>query len=233
MYVTRHLSQLLKFPDSVAARPEGPNSGFLNSTSVSRDSVFLVPVLNHPSCFNRYYAIVLHGKHKGEAITCSREEDKATCCFCRCVRNVKPRLLDPDNIYQQAPDGFLAYFFRQKGWTIYTKTPHDFKLDTAQGLDSNLRARCPGFDFPPSPASSETLVVGNWYCPFMFVKEGAVKDQVKRSMYHEMTMEQRWDWIFACWNNTYGDQGISVVIDALVDNEEVFVGGIKAVWKMG
>ncbi|XP_011070869.1 uncharacterized protein LOC105156443 [Sesamum indicum] len=292
MYVTRPLSQLLKFPESLAAPPEGPNSGFLviqdqesetyscfgccknrtlkdlpfpqnkeltvkyttssgDSTHVSLDPVFLIPVLNQPLSSNRYYAIVPHRKHKGEAFTCSREEDKATCCFCRCVKDVKPRLLDPHNIYQQleivpyealcstrgsffaksvAPDGFPPYFFRRKGWTIYTKTPDNFSLDTAQGLDFNLRARCPGFDFPPSQESSETLVVGKWYCPFMFVKEGTVRDQVKRSMYYEMTMEQRWERIFACQKNTYGNQGNSVVIDALVDNEEVFVGGSKAVW---
>lgn len=64
----------------------------------------------------------------------------------------------------------------------------------------------------------------------MFVKEGTVKDQGKRSLYYEMTMEQRWGRIFARRKNTYGDQGNSVVIDALVDNEEVFGGGIKAVW---
>ncbi|KAL0327069.1 UNVERIFIED_CONTAM: hypothetical protein Sangu_1784900 [Sesamum angustifolium] len=292
MYVTRPLSQLLKFPESLAAPPEGPNSGFLviqdqesetyscfgccknrtledlpfpqnkeltvryttssgENTHVSLDPVFLIPVLNQPLSSNRYYAIVPHRKHKGEAFTCSREEDKATCCFCRCVKDVKPRLLDPHNIYQQlqivpyealcstrgsffaesvAPDGFPPYFFRRKGWTIYTKTPDNFQLDTALGLDSNLRARRPGFDFPPSQESSETLVVGKWYCPFVFVKEGTVKDQVKRSMYYEMTMEQRWERIFACQKNTYGYQGNSVVIDALVDNEEVFVGGSKAVW---
>ncbi|KAL0446951.1 UNVERIFIED_CONTAM: hypothetical protein Slati_1823000 [Sesamum latifolium] len=49
-------------------------------------------------------------------------------------------------------------------------------------------------------------------------------------MYYEMTMEQRWERIFACRKNPYGDQGSSVVIDALVHNEEVLVGGIKAVW---
>ncbi|KAL0446952.1 UNVERIFIED_CONTAM: hypothetical protein Slati_1823100 [Sesamum latifolium] len=287
MYVTRPLSQLLKFPESLAAPPEGPNSGFLViqdqesetyscfgccknrtlkdlpfpqnkefvTTSTGENTHFrssvLNPVLNQPLSSNRYYAIVPHRKRKGEAFTCSREEDKATCCFCRCVKDVKPRPLDPHNIYQQlkivpyealcsprgsffaesvAPDGFPPYFFRRKGWTIYTKTPDNFQLDTAQGLDSNLRARCPGFDFPPSQESSETLVVGKWYCPFMFVKEGTVRDQVKRSMYYEVTMEQRWERIFACQKNTYGNQGNSVVIDALVDNKEVFVGGSKAVW---
>lgn len=43
-------------------------------------------------------------------------------------------------------------------------------------------------------------------------------------------MEQRWERIFACRKNTNDNQGNSVVIDALADKEEVFVGGNKAVW---
>ncbi|KAL2546316.1 hypothetical protein Fot_15549 [Forsythia ovata] len=121
-------------------------------THVSLNPVYLIPVLNQPVSSNRYYAINRHGKHKGEAFTCSREEDMSTCCFCRCVKDLKPRQLDPSNIYQQIeicpyetlctsrgyffaksvePDGFPPYFFRRKGWSMYSNTPKHFKLDEA------------------------------------------------------------------------------------------------------
>ncbi|XP_047965839.1 uncharacterized protein LOC125210322 [Salvia hispanica] len=210
------------------------------STHSSYDPVFLIPALNHPLSSNRYYAIVPHRKRIGEALTCSKEEDKVTCCFCRCVNDVKPRPLDPRNEYQQfhiAPydaacsskgqfvaksvvsDGFPPYFLRRKGWSIYTKTPHTFTLSEARGLDAGLRASLPELD--------SSRVVGKWYAPFVFVKDGSLRDQVKQSMYYEVVLEQRWEQVFKI-----GNKGIdSVVIDATVEKEEVFVGGIrKAVW---
>ncbi|KAL3636145.1 hypothetical protein CASFOL_020692 [Castilleja foliolosa] len=217
-------------------------------THVSRDAVFLIPLLDQPLSSNRYYAIAPHGKHKGQAFTCSREEDMTTCCFCRCVKDVKPKPLDPRNAYQQfeiapyealcafrhsffansiASDGFPPYFLRRKGWTIDTKTPKTFKLDIAQGLDSKLRARHPEFDFSLSQRSSEPLVVGKWYSPFVFVKEGTLNDQVARSMYYEVTLEQRWEKIFTCRNSSNDTR---VTVDVVLENEEVFVGGRKAVW---
>ncbi|GFQ01381.1 hypothetical protein PHJA_002282000 [Phtheirospermum japonicum] len=220
------------------------------TSSVSLDPVCLIPLLNQPLSSNRYYAIAPHGKHKGEAFTCSREEDKTTCCFCRCVKDVKPRPLDPHNIYQQfeiapyqglcasgdsffasslASDGFPPYFLRREGWTIYTKTPNNFKLDTAQGLDSKLRARLPEFDFSLPQKSSDPVVVGKWYSPFIFVKEGTLSEQVARSMYYEVTLEQRWEKIFACRNNN-NSNGARVAVEVVLENEEVFVGGSKAEW---
>ncbi|KAL3644617.1 hypothetical protein CASFOL_009797 [Castilleja foliolosa] len=220
----------------------------VDKVEISEDPVFFIPVLNQPLSSNHYYAIVPHGKHKGKAFTCSREEDKTSCCFCRCVKDVKPSPLDPHNIYQQfqiAPHqaflaskgsfsatsttsgGFPPYFVRRGGWTIRTKTPHGFKLDTAKGLDSSLRARLPEFNLSLSQNSSQPLVVGKWYSPFMFVKEGTLKDQVKRSMYYEVTLEQIWEKVFAC-RKSNGDN--KVVIEAEVENEEVFVGESKCKW---
>ncbi|KAL9166399.1 hypothetical protein ABFS82_05G026900 [Erythranthe guttata] len=261
MYSTRRLSQLLKSPESVATKPDGPNSGYLviqDEASVtyscfgccknralkelpfpqdkeltvgfgsgkhsSHIPVFLIPVLNQPLSFNRYYAIVPHGKRKGLEI-----------------EDVKPRPLDPCNIYQQfeivpfveecaargaffaksiAEDGFPPYFLRCKGWGIYTETPDNFKLDEAQGLDHKLRSHLP-------QEITTSLVVGKWYSPFIFINEGTtLKDQVKRSMYYELTLEQRWEKVFTC--NSYGEN--SVKIDVVVEKEEVFVRGRKAVW---
>ncbi|CAA2977447.1 Hypothetical predicted protein [Olea europaea subsp. europaea] len=220
-----------------------------DNTYVSVNPVFLIPVLNQAASSNRYYAIKPHGKHKGEAYTCSREEDMSTCCFCRCIKDLKPRQLDPNNSYQQieicpyenlctssgsffaksvGPDGFPPYFLRRKGWSIYTKTPKHFKLDEALGLNSERRARLPEFNFPLSCKSSEAISVGKWYCPFVFIKDGTLEDQLQRSTYYELTLEQRWEQIFTCKNEK--NQGNSVLIDVPIENEEVFVNGNKAVW---
>ncbi|KAH6762003.1 hypothetical protein C2S52_019436 [Perilla frutescens var. hirtella] len=216
-----------------------------DSVQVSLDPLFFIPVLGLPLSSNRYYAIIPHKKRKGEAFTCSREDDKVSCCFCRCVKDVKPRSLDPNNIYQQfeivpydflcsgcggyffansvASDGFPPYFLRRKGWTIFTKTPKHFKLGPALGLDSQLRARLPQLH-----STASTTVVGKWYAPFIFVKEGTLRDQVERSMYYEVTLDQRWDRIFSCRRNVRSDS--HVVIDATIEKEQVFVAGTKASW---
>ncbi|KAH6820986.1 hypothetical protein C2S53_010587 [Perilla frutescens var. hirtella] len=272
MYVTRPLSQLLKSAELVATPPDGPNSGILviqdeefvtyscfgcckntslkalpfpqdkeltltytrgsgHSTQVSLDPLFFIPVLNHPL----------------EAFTCSRiDEDKATSCFCRCIKDEKPRPLDPNNIYQQfeivpydflcsggegyffarsvASDGFTPYFLGRMGWTIFSQTPKHFNLRPALGLDSRLRARLPRLGMV------SVITVGRWYAPFIFVKEGTLRDQVERSMYYEVTLEQRWDRIYSCRRNDPGIMINSVVIDTALEKERVFVGGSKASW---
>ncbi|CAI0458767.1 unnamed protein product [Linum tenue] len=96
-----------------------------------------------------------------------------------------------------AGGGFPPLFLRREGWTIHTSKSRDFKLDEALGVDSNLRARLPDFDFVlPDERTNHILlprVVGKWYCPFLFVKESRmnVKDQVDRSRFYEMTLEQQ------------------------------------------
>lgn len=113
-----------------------------------------------------------------------------TCCFCKHVKDIKTRPLDLKNIYQQveifnngtvckgyfcaksvAADGFPPYFLRRKGWSIHTRTPNS-NLQEAPGTNTALRSRLPAFDFPLSYKSSEAVVVGKWYTPFMFIKDG-------------------------------------------------------------
>ncbi|KAH6802145.1 hypothetical protein C2S51_033591 [Perilla frutescens var. frutescens] len=212
------------------------------ATSTAADSshsLFFIPLLNHPLSSNRYYAVLPHGKHNGEAVASSNEEDEAPCCFSSGIEDAKPRPLDPNDVYQQlviipgsdrgsftaksaAEDGFPPKFLRKKGWTISSKTPPNLKLGAAQGLDSQL----------DSPAASS--VVGKWYTPFIFVKEGTLRDQVERSMYYEVTLEQRWDRIYSCRreddDDHNQDHGNSVVIDATFEKEQVFVGGSRASW---
>ncbi|KAJ8570085.1 hypothetical protein K7X08_006662 [Anisodus acutangulus] len=223
-----------------------------DNRTVSRDNVMFIPVLNKPLSSNQYYAINFQGKHKGQAFTCSTEEDKQTCCFCRCIRDVKPKPLDPEEAYQQfeiclydtgcnakgsfvakslAPDGFPPYFLRRKGWHLCAETPKSFELnDDALGLNAELRQQLPEFNFTPSCKSSE-VVVGKWYCPFVFIKDGTVlKEQMNRSMFYEMTLEQRWEQFFTCQNDNI-NEGNSVPVDVTLDTEVVLIAGTnKATW---
>ncbi|CAA0822456.1 Protein of unknown function (DUF1262 [Striga hermonthica] len=230
--------KFLPFPQDKELRVRYTKTNGLTIT-VFEDHVFLIPVINQPLDSNRYYAIVPHGSRKGE-------DDKTTCCFCRLVNDVEPRPLDPQNVYQQfqiasyhcgcsgcfiatskALDGFPPSFLRREGWTTHTKTTHNIKLDTANGLDPVLRACLPNFDFSISREFSEPLVVGKWYSPFVFIKERTLREQVKFSMYYEWTLEKRWERIFACRNKGNDNR---VVIDDVFEDERAFVGGVRGEW---
>ncbi|GAB4841853.1 hypothetical protein Ancab_039376 [Ancistrocladus abbreviatus] len=220
----------------------------LNCSSDAHKDVFLIPVVNQPLSSNQYYAIKARGRHKGEALSCSkRKEDKVSCCFgCNWVKDAKSRPLNPDDIYQQfefsasttttctgssafvvksvAPDGHPPSILRRGGLTICTSTSRNFAsgVGEAAGIDSALRAQLPYFDFLMSHESPEFTAVGQWYCPFLFVKDGSLRDQIKKSIYYRMTLEQRWERIFAVVNNN--DQGNTVVVDVVVPVEVVNVG---------
>ncbi|PON44540.1 hypothetical protein PanWU01x14_266180 [Parasponia andersonii] len=212
----------------------------------SQDVVF-VPVLNHPLSSNRYFAIVPYCRYKGEAFTSSKEENMGTSCFGRHIQDVKTRPLDPSDAYQQfeiitekhhygftaksiASDGFPPDKLRYKYWTAKMQTPKYYKLmNQALGLNSSLRATLPSFDFPSFNDSSASVVVGKWYCPFMFVEEVMkLEDQVKKSMFYEMTLEQRWVRVFECEN--LEKEGKLVSVNVVVETEDVCVVGRKAAW---
>ncbi|XP_058114955.1 uncharacterized protein LOC131257975 [Magnolia sinica] len=216
-----------------------------NTSTTDSDEAYFIPVLDQPLSSNRYYVIRASGKYKGNACTCSREEDMSTCCFCKSVNDVKPRALDYRDIYQQveiirrhsgsyvaksiAPDGFPPLFLRRKGWEVYTKTPHDFQLGEAHGIDLSPRARLPAFDFPISNKHSRSVVVGKWYIPFMFIKEDGTssKDQMKKSMFYEMYLEQMWDEIHMCENHSTEQN--AVVVNTTVRREIVMISGLEAI----
>lgn len=291
MYVTRRLSQLIEFPNSVSDLPQGPNSGYLviqdeesetyccfglcknrdfqelpfpqnkeltirystgggENRHTSYYKVILVPVLNQPLSSNRYYAIKPHGSHKGEAYACSTDEDMAACCLCNCIKDVKPRPFNTRDIHQQyqicpkeifcasggyfyatpvAPDTYPPTFLRNKGWQISGRTPKNYELDEATGINASLRARLPQFEFPLSYNTSESVVVGKWYCPFVFIKDGILTEQVKKSRYYEMMLEQKWEKIFSR-DNEYGGDGNKVTFDATIQKEVVCVSEREAVW---
>lgn len=109
-----------------------------------------------------------------------------------------------------------------------TKTPKDYKLGEARGVNSALRARLPDLNIPLSYKSTNAVTVGKWYCPFMFIKDRTLRYQVKESLYYEMTLEQRWEQIFER-DNDFSARNV-VTINVVVQNEVVFVGGREAVW---
>ncbi|KMT08390.1 hypothetical protein BVRB_6g140690 [Beta vulgaris subsp. vulgaris] len=175
-----------------------------------------------------------------------------TCCFCiPSIQDEKPRPFDPDDIYQQfvfsktqtffnsnmmlaksiAYDGHPPEFLRREGWTIDGKPLKNSMLREARGLDSSLRAHLPDFDFPASQECSNSVVVGKWCCPFIFIKEGTQIDQIKYSVFYEMTLEQRWERIFtADRNNT---QENAVTVDVVVPTEMVSIAGQEATQEEG
>ncbi|KAB5513774.1 hypothetical protein DKX38_027680 [Salix brachista] len=209
------------------------------------NKVNFIPVLNQPLSSNRYYLIECQGKHKGEAHTNSKKEDVKTCCFGFCIPDPgkEPEPFNPKNVYQQfeirkgdrrdsyaaesvAPEGTPPSFLRREGWEVSASTTTDLELKEAAGLDRNLRARLPDFNLPLSQRSSAPAVVGSWCCPFMFIKEGKLKDQMSVSRYYGMKLEQRWEQIFAREYNS--SDGHSVAVNAVVQRETAAVAGREA-----
>ncbi|KAK4263700.1 hypothetical protein QN277_029081 [Acacia crassicarpa] len=219
------------------------------SVVVYQDPVLFIPVLNQPLSSNRYYVVSRKGKHQGEAGTCSKEEDMGTCLCCNYVKDVKSRPLNPFDDYQQfeikkkrwgfqgkpiLSDGFPPQFLRNDGWSLSTKTPRDYQLGEALGINPTLRSKLPPFTFSSSSSRSpEPVVIGKWYCPFMFVKEEgvSVKDQMKMSVFYEMTLERRWEKVHSKENNGKSNE---VFVDVVVKTEVAKLGdGREAVWEEG
>lgn len=165
-----------------------------------------------------------------------------TCLCCLVAQDVKPKPLEPFNDYQQieviksgygfkaksaAADGIPPGLLSRKGWNLRASTPHNYRLGEALGCNDTLRSKLPDFNFSSSNDCSESVVVGKWYCPFMFVKEGMkLKEQMKMSVFYELTLEQRWEKIFSKENS-----GKDVVfVDVNVQTEVAKVAGKDAVW---
>ncbi|CAN7064132.1 unnamed protein product [Brassica oleracea var. botrytis] len=118
------------------------------------------------------------------------------------------------------PNAILPAFL-MRSWTIEnsTSTLRDFGLiDDAKGLNVELRSTLPGLDM--------SVVVGKWYVPFLFVKEGDIIDQVKISMYYNMTLQQRWEEVFF-YENVRNEDCIQVVVDVNLEAEVIKVEGQK------
>ncbi|CAF2258815.1 BnaA08g24240D [Brassica napus] len=208
------------------------NSGGDDSTN---DPIVFIPVLDKPLSSNCYYAIRRRGKYSGEASTSAKEEDIVSCCLCLTqVPEAKPKQLDPYDTYQQfeihqkkpssryyhatsvAPDGVPPWFLKKKEWTVSYSRSQEFELrDDGKGLNKELRSEL--------PALGASVVVGKWYVPFIFVKEKDAKDQIKRSVYYSLTLEQRWEEVFSHENDK--SENHDVVVDVEVEDEVVKLGG--------
>nr|XP_017216964.1 PREDICTED: uncharacterized protein LOC108194514 [Daucus carota subsp. sativus] len=255
MYVTRSLSHYRNNPESLSLPPEGPNLGYLvirdeepttyscfglckrgypvtlpfsqnkNLTTmfisggeysqIYYNDVSFIPVLNQSLSSNRYYVIERDGKDKGMAYACSTEEDKVTCCFCRHVQDVKPRPFDPHDTFQHFE---IANFISGSNFVAKSVVPNAFPPHFLRRKGWNVHIKTP-----------KNYVLGKWYSPFMFIKDGTStsRDQMENSMFYEMTLEQRWDQIFERDNI---DDGKVAMVDAVVQTEIVLVGGREAVW---
>ncbi|XP_022149022.1 uncharacterized protein LOC111017542 [Momordica charantia] len=184
------------------------------------------------------------------AYTSSKEDEMSRCCWCCFVINDKrPQLFDPKNAYQQfeissriiecggqpwgfvsksvAPDGIPPNFLRHEGWKAGTKPLNkNLELTEALGLDAALRGRLPDLSFPLPAKCSDPVVVGKWYCPFIFVRDGEVGSQVSNSPYYEMTLQQNWEEIFGCGNLGGGERGVD--FDVSVEREVISIAGQRA-----
>ncbi|KAG8382971.1 hypothetical protein BUALT_Bualt05G0135400 [Buddleja alternifolia] len=226
MYMTRRLSQLLLSPESLTKQHDGPKSGFLVIQDDESETYM---------CFGCYKDRAVRELPFPQIKGLTQSADDSLKYIL--LIPVLNQPLSSNRYYAIDPHGkhkgyVCIYSTDFYGWSIYTRSRENIKIDVdAQGLDSKLRARFPEFDdLSISLKSSQPCRVGKWYCPFVFVKEGTLRDQVERSMYYEMTLEQRWEQIFTCQKNTYNNPGNSVAIDALLEKEEVFVREVKALW---
>lgn len=183
---------------------------------VSIKKVWFIPVIDQPLSSNRYYVIQAKGKHKGQAYTCSRENASAMCCFNDVRKYRKTRPFDYRDRYQQVEihryhsggffaksiewDGNPPSFLRTSGWEVYSVKSYKFHLSKAPGLNISLLQELPELNVPLYSKCSTPIIIGKWYCPCVFVKDEAhrVKEQMRKSMFYELSLNLRWEQIYAC-----------------------------------
>ncbi|KAF3792678.1 hypothetical protein EJ110_NYTH10981 [Nymphaea thermarum] len=217
------------------------------TTAVHLDKTFFFPVLGQPLSSDLYYVVKADGKGKGLVHACSTEENMRPCCFCRCIKDVKPKHLNPGNVYQQmkiidrhrcqftasslAPDGFPPECLRRRGWEAHSSNlPGNLKLTEANGMNTHLRSRLPDFNFPVSRKGSSIVTVGEWYCPFVFIREiggelANVEDQMKATLFYRMSLEQQWVEIFAAERKVSETR---ITVNTKFRREEALLGGVEA-----
>ncbi|KAI4357909.1 hypothetical protein L6164_001826 [Bauhinia variegata] len=244
--------KLLPFPQNVKLELYY-RAGISVNRATHFHHVAFIPVLGEPLSSNKYYVIQQNEKHRGEAYTSSKEEDfqMDSCCFYSSVSDLPLQHLDISNAYQQveifpkrstitlrsgfsaksvAPDGVPPKFLTRR-WRVSATTSSESSFGEAAGIDDALRAGLPEFNFSLARKSSDSVVVGKWYCPFMFIKEGSktLREEIRKTMFYEMTLEQKWEQIFSCEND--GMEGNRVMVNAGVEKEVVVVADREAVHK--
>ncbi|XWS23020.1 hypothetical protein CRYUN_Cryun29cG0085300 [Craigia yunnanensis] len=205
--------------------------------------VLFIPVLNQPLSSNRYYAIQPRGRHKGKAFTSSKEEDVITTCFCHCIHDLDPQPFNPQDIYQQfeihprnqgsfdvksvAQDGFPPNFLRIRGLQVFTSSSRNIQLGEAPGLDANLRACSPEFNFPISYKTSTPVVVGNGNSVTVDVNVPTELVSIAGRELHERNVADQLMW-FRSSTDVGGEVtvGLSLAIVERIKLEEVRFGWI-------
>ncbi|KAL2552157.1 hypothetical protein Fot_05776 [Forsythia ovata] len=185
---------------------------------VSITKVWFIPVVGQPLSSNRYYVIKAKGRHKGQAYTCSREDAAAMCCFNNVQTYRKTRPFDYRDRCQQVEihryhnggffaksvdwDGYPPSFLRTAGWEVYTVNSYKFHLSRSPGLNNSLLQELPELNVPLYSKCSTPIIIGKWYCPCVFVKEEAhrVKDQMRKSVFYELSLNLWWEQIYSCEN---------------------------------
>ncbi|KAG8384542.1 hypothetical protein BUALT_Bualt04G0128700 [Buddleja alternifolia] len=207
-------------------------------------NVWFLPVLDQPLSSNRYYVIKAKGRHKGQAYACSREGDTGgMCCFDSALADPKTRPFDHRDRYQQFEihpyhsggffaksvewDGYPPSFLRRGGWEVYTSPSSKLPLQQAPGLHSSNASNFPELNFPLQSKRSTPIVIGKWYCPFVFVKEEdcRVDEQMRKSMVYELSLKKWWERIFSAENESNSNN--VVVVDARVKRLTCFVHGVE------
>ncbi|KAJ8448193.1 hypothetical protein Cgig2_025117 [Carnegiea gigantea] len=174
------------------------------------------------------------------------EEKPKPYCFCGSgiyIPDKPPKTLDSYDIDQQFeifkrtgesfsarsvdPDSFPPTFSRRSGWKVHASDPKSYPIGEASGINSALRSQLAYFNFPVSREHSLPVSVGKWYCPFMFVREGTQKEQMERTMFYKLTLEQRWERISACENGDVG--GNTVALTVVVPTEVVRISWTEAI----
>ncbi|KAG2706805.1 hypothetical protein I3760_05G119400 [Carya illinoinensis] len=169
------------------------------------------------------------------------EEAEPTRCFSLCKTGYIKDLPLPQNksLEHRYTTGIgfesswiSSILFGSKRWKVCAEASPEFEFGEAQRLDTTLHARLLEFNFSLTNTTSNPVVLGKWYCPFIFIKEGtpkSLKDKMSNLIYYEITLQQKWEQIFASENNDSQTQGNSVAVDALVKIEVVRVAGWEAV----
>ncbi|KAH9295797.1 hypothetical protein KI387_039385, partial [Taxus chinensis] len=207
------------------------SSGSGQNQRTEQDRVYFIPVLGQSISSNCYYVVRAEGNHKGLLETCSTEEDMTSLCWCNCVYDVHPRPLQLGNQYQHiqvllrkskftsnsiVSDGFPPNFLRRKGWRVTAKDlrgKHS-RLSHVRGENASLRAQLPPFDFPIFQERPYVVVVGEWYCPFIFIKEVGTglddpKTQLMDSPFYKMELHKYWEEIHSVQVQA-GEKDVSV-----------------------
>ncbi|KAJ8421297.1 hypothetical protein Cgig2_018389 [Carnegiea gigantea] len=201
------------------------------------DKAAFIPVVDQLLSSNSYHVIVAKDDDKKVMSIISMQINGIY------IPDKPPKTLDSYDIDQQFeifkrtgesfsarsvdPDSFPPTFLRRSGWKVHASDPKSYPAGEASGINSALRSQLADFNFPVSREQSLPVSVGKWYGPFMFVREGTQKEQMERTMFYKLTLEQRWERISACKNGDVG--GNTVALTVVVPTEVVRISWTEAI----